>query len=276
MTMRHTLTTLLMFVLLLPAMSCSGQNGEPETEVLLETTAGDIRIKLYNDTPKHRDNFIKNVRDGKYDNVSFHRVIRNFMIQTGDPDTRPGHEADNSADTAPKVEAEIHFPAHYHRRGVVAAAREGDEANPTKASDAFQFYIVTGKFQNEQSLVAMELARKDARIESIYHEKMRQHEKELEKLRKARDTKRLSDLLEDLLDEARNEVDALPRSTFEYTTEMQRTYRSAGGAPWLDGEYTVFGEVVEGMKIVLDIEKAKTDANDKPVKDIRIVKASIL
>lgn len=280
--MRHTLNLLLVSALLFTATSCSGQNGNNETEVELETTAGTIRLRLFDDTPLHRDNFIKNVKEGKYNGVTFHRVIRNFMIQTGDPNTRPGHEAEleaannGTAPAPPTVKAEILFPRHYHHRGVLAAAREGDEANPTKASDGYQFYIVTGKFQNEQALVEMELARKDARIQTLFNEKLRANAAALDDMRKRRDTNAISDLQERLLDEARTEVDELPRSTFEYTTEMQRTYRSKGGAPWLDGEYTIFGEVVEGIKVVLDIEKAKTDDNDRPLKDIRVVKARIL
>ncbi len=122
----------------------------------------------------------------------------------------------------------------------------------------------------------MELVRKDARVRQVFADKLNSHADELEKMRKNRDTNGISNLQEKLLDQARMEVDELPASTFEYTTEMQRAYRSVGGAPWLDGEYTIFGEVVEGMKVVLTIEKAKTDENDKPLKDIRIVKARIL
>ncbi len=280
--MRHTLSFILMSLLLLSATSCSGQNGEKETEVEFETTAGNIRVRLFNDTPIHRDNFIKNVQEGKYDGVTFHRVIRNFMIQTGDPNTRPGHEdelaaaAKDDAPMGPRLKSEICFPRYYHKRGMLAAAREGDEVNPEKMSDAYQFYIVTGKFQNEQALVEMELVRKDARVRQVFADKLNSHADELEKMRKNRDTNGISNLQEKLLDQARMEVDELPASTFEYTTEMQRAYRSVGGAPWLDGEYTIFGEVVEGMKVVLTIEKAKTDENDKPLKDIRIVKARIL
>lgn len=280
--MRHTLSLLLMFALLLTATSCSGQNGEKETEVELETTAGTIRLRLFNDTPIHRDNFIKNVQDGKYDGVTFHRVIRNFMIQTGDPNTRPGFEAElaaaakDSANAVPTLKAEILFPRYYHHRGVLAAAREGDEVNPLKRSDAYQFYIVTGKFQNEQALVEMELMRKDARVGQVFQEKLKSHADAIDEMRKKRDMNGISKLQERLLDQARMEVDDLPPSTFEYSPDMQRTYRSKGGAPWLDGEYTIFGEVVEGIKVVLDIEKAKTDDNDRPLKDIRIVKARIL
>ena len=276
------MTLVLMSLLLLSSTSCSGQNGEKETEVEFETTAGNIRVRLFNDTPLHRDNFIKNVKEGKYDGVTFHRVIRNFMIQTGDPNTRPGHEAEleaaakADAPVGPRVKPEILFPRYYHKRGMLAAAREGDDVNPQKMSDGYQFYIVTGKFQNEQALVEMELMRKDARVRQIFEAKLNANAEVLDEMRKKRDTNGISDLQERLLDQARMEVDDLPRSTFEYTLEMQRAYRSVGGAPWLDGEYTIFGEVVEGMKVVLTIEKSKTDENDKPLKDIRILKATIL
>ena len=236
--------------------------------MLLQTTEGDIRIKLFNDTPLHRDNFIKNVKEGKYDGVTFHRIIRSFMIQTGDPNTRPGHEAELAA-------ADV-YPKYFHKRGMVAAAREGDDINPKKGSDPYQFYIVTGKFQNETALAEFETARKQALVEERYSKKMAAHRDELETMRKARDRDGVSDMLEKLLDQAKMEVDDLPETAYEFNQEQIRAYRIYGGAPWLDGSYTIFGEVVEGMKIVLEIEKVKTGAGDKPLRDIRITKASIV
>jgi len=267
----------------LAASSCTGKNGDGETEVLLQTTEGDIRIKLFNDTPLHRDNFIKNVKEGKYDGVTFHRIIRSFMIQTGDPNTRPGHEAELAAAEADTtntlgetIPAEFVYPKYFHKRGMVAAAREGDDINPKKGSDPYQFYIVTGKFQNETALAEFETARKQALVEERYAKKMAAHRDELETMRKARDRDGVSDLLEKLLDQAKMEVDDLPETAYEFNQEQIRAYRIYGGAPWLDGSYTIFGEVVEGMKIVLEIEKVKTGAGDKPLRDIRITKASIV
>ena len=267
----------------LAASSCTGKNGDGETEVLLQTTEGDIRIKLFNDTPLHRDNFIKNVKEGKYDGVTFHRIIRSFMIQTGDPNTRPGHEAELAAAEADTtntlgetIPAEFVYPKYFHKRGMVAAAREGDDINPKKGSDPYQFYIVTGKFQNETALAEFETARKQALVEERYSKKMAAHRDELETMRKARNRDGVSDLLEKLLDQAKMEVDDLPETAYEFNQEQIRAYRIYGGAPWLDGNYTIFGEVVEGMKIVLEIEKVKTGAGDKPLRDIRITKASIV
>ena len=267
----------------LAASSCTGKNGDGETEVLLQTTEGDIRIKLFNDTPLHRDNFIKNVKEGKYDGVTFHRIIRSFMIQTGDPNTRPGHEAELAAAEADTtntlgetIPAEFVYPKYFHKRGMVAAAREGDDINPKKGSDPYQFYIVTGKFQNETALAEFETARKQALVEERYAKKMAAHRDELETMRKARNRDGVSDLLEKLLDQAKMEVDDLPETAYEFNQEQIRAYRIYGGAPWLDGSYTIFGEVVEGMIIVLEIEKVKTGAGDKPLRDIRITKASIV
>ena len=267
----------------LAASSCTGKNGDGETEVLLQTTEGDIRIKLFNDTPLHRDNFIKNVKEGKYDGVTFHRIIRSFMIQTGDPNTRPGHEAELAAAEADTtntlgetIPAEFVYPKYFHKRGMVAAAREGDDINPKKGSDPYQFYIVTGKFQNETALAEFETARKQALVEERYSKKMAAHRDELETMRKARNRDGVSYLLEKLLDQAKMEVDDLPETAYEFNQEQIRAYRIYGGAPWLDGSYTIFGEVVEGMKIVLEIEKVKTGAGDKPLRDIRITKASIV
>lgn len=279
--MRKEYPLWLCFAALLIASSCNGQDGERETEVLLETTAGDIRIKLYNDTPGHRDNFIKNVREGLYDGVTFHRVIRSFMIQTGDPATRPGHEAELAAAAADTTGAlgdvipqEIRFPKYIHKRGVVAAAREGDDINPQMASDAYQFYIVTGKYMDEESMTTYDKLRVENAVNRLYEAKMRPHEAELEAMRRVRDRDGISDLLEGLLDEARMEVDENPPAF--YTTEQRRQYRTYGGAPWLDSYYTIFGEVVEGIKVVQAIEKIKTNQNDEPLREVRITKARVI
>lgn len=266
------LQTLIILLLGLIATSCNGQqkNG---TEVVLETTAGDIHIILYDETPGHRDNFVKNVKDGKYDGVTFHRVIKNFMIQTGDPDTRPG-EVKDTTKAAERISAEIHWPQFYHKRGMVGAARDADYENPDRMSDKFQFYIVTGKRCSDADINGYESAREQRDAEILYGELQLKNKEVLDALRHARDTYGLSDALEKLQDKAKMKIAENP--PISYNKDLRRVYKYQGGAPWLDNEYTVFGEVTEGMAVVEMIEKLKTDGNDVPLKEVRIKKASVV
>lgn len=262
----------------LVCLGCTGQNGEKETEVVFETTLGEIRVKLYNDTPGHRDNFIHNVQEGYYTGVTFHRVIRNFMIQTGDPATRPeGWEVKVNAEgdtITERIPAEILWPKHLNRRGMLAAARDGDEENPERMSDKYQFYIVTGKTCTDADMDGFETAREQRDAETLYIKKQLENKEKLDALRAARDRDGVSNLLEKLRDEARYEVSENPPIT--YPNEVRKAYKVHGGAPWLDNEYTVFGEVVEGMKAVEAIQKLKTDAKDVPLQEVRIVKAYVV
>lgn len=267
----NIISTLIISFLTLTA--CNGQNENQETEVMLETNFGDIRIKLYNDTPIHRDAFIKNVKEGRYDECTWHRIIRNFMIQTGEQPSQ-AHRDTSVVDTAGWIPAEIRFPLHFHRRGAVAAAREGDDVNPEKKSDPFQFYIVTGRTYTDDGLRELYNAVEQTMAEQLYNKKVAANSEQLEQLRRNRDHQGVSDLLEKLLDEAKYEVGNNPPA--EYTSEQKRAYRTHGGAPWLDREYTVFGEVVEGMKTVLEIEKVKTAENERPLGDVKIIKAYVV
>ena len=254
---------------------CSQEDGK--FTVLLHTTAGDIRILLFDDTPGHRDNFLNNVRNGMYDGVLFHRVINHFMIQTGNPDTRPDIsekvEPEDSAQLGPSIEAEICFPIHYHLRGMVAAARESDDINPEKRSSQYQFYIVTGKFLTGEKMMSIERDRLGDMIEQRYSEKLLSNEEKINSLRSERKLSTLSSLLDRLHLDAEEEI--VEEHTQFFTDDIIKSYRINGGAPWLDGNYTVFGKVVDGMKVVNKIERSKTDSEDKPINDIRIIKATV-
>jgi peptidyl-prolyl cis-trans isomerase B (cyclophilin B) len=204
------------------------QDNTQRAEVLLETTEGNIRIQLFNETPIHRDNFLRLVDNHFYDSLLFHRVIKDFMIQTGDPDSRhaePGVSL-GEGEIGYTLEPEFRVPQLFHQRGMVAMAREGDDVNPLRRSSGSHFYIVWGKTFSTRDLETIQ-QRLDAKGVKI-------------------------------------------------TPEMSRIYRQIGGTPHLDGQYTVFGQVVEGLDVVERIQKVFTDDYDRPVDDVRILRAKVI
>lgn len=224
-------TTFLLSLLLTIALGVSAQTSEPRHEILLETDSGNVRIALCNETPQHRDNILRLVEAHAYDGVLFHRVISNFMVQTGDLGSIGASQGKLLGDTPEKysVPAEIRFPQLFHKRGAVAAAREGDDVNPERRSSATQFYIVWGRQWDDASL-----------------------------------------------DKLQQRIDQMTQGTVKLTPEIREVYKTLGGTPHLDGSYTVFGEVVEGLEVVERIEKAATDDHDRPLKDIRVVRATVV
>ena len=248
--------------------------NEKRTLVKLETTMGNITVALYNETPKHRDNFIKLVKEGVYDSTLFHRVIKQFMIQAGDPDSKNASDTAmlGSGDVGYTIPAEFN-PKFFHKKGVLAAARQGDDVNPEKASSGCQFYIVTGRKFTEPQLLGMENKINEQHEEALFDSLARQHMKEIYKMRKAGDNAGLLELQDTLEAQARELADK--EEKFRFTPEQIKAYNTIGGAPHLDGSYTVFGEVTEGMEVVENIEIAKTNRADRPVENIRILKASI-
>lgn len=248
--------------------------NEKRTLVKLETTMGNITVALYNETPKHRDNFIKLVKEGVYDSTLFHRVIKQFMIQAGDPDSKNASDTAmlGSDDVGYTIPAEFN-PKFFHKKGVLAAARQGDDVNPEKASSGCQFYIVTGRKFTEPQLLGMENKINEQREEALFDSLARQHMKEIYKMRKAGDNAGLLELQDTLEAQARELADK--EEKFRFTPEQIKAYSTVGGAPHLDGSYTVFGEVTEGMEVVDNIEIAKTNRADRPIENIRILKASI-
>ena len=248
--------------------------NEKRTLVKLETTMGNITVALYNETPKHRDNFIKLVKEGVYDSTLFHRVIKQFMIQAGDPDSKNASDTAmlGSGDVGYTIPAEFN-PKFFHKKGVLAAARQGDDVNPEKASSGCQFYIVTGRKFTEPQLLGMENKINEQHEEALFDSLARQHMKEIYKMRKAGDNAGLLELQDTLEAQARELADK--EEKFRFTPEQIKAYSTIGGAPHLDGSYTVFGEVTEGMEVVNNIEIAKTNRADRPIENIRILKASI-
>ena len=248
---------------------------EKRTQVKIETTMGEIVVELYNETPKHRDNFIKLAKEGVYDSTLFHRVIRQFMIQAGDPDSK------NAADTAQLGSGDVGYtipaefvPKFFHKKGALAAARMGDDVNPERASSGCQFYIVTGRKFRESQLLDMAGQKNNARMDTIFNQLARKHMKEIYKLRKANDQDGLLELQDSL--EAQAYALYKEEEPFMFTPEQLTAYSTIGGAPHLDGAYTVFGQVVSGMETVEKIEGTKTGKADRPVENVRILKATVV
>ena len=212
-------------------VSCAEQTPQPR-RVEMRTTAGDIVLELSDLTPIHRDNFMQLVEERYFDSLLFHRVIENFMIQGGDPRTRDicGKEffADGEETGNPRywedIPAEINFPALYHKRGALAAAREGDNVNPERRSSRTQFYIVWGRTFSDEQLDAQQQRITRSTLGKV----------------------------------------VLPDS-------IREVYKTVGGTPHLDGQYTVFGHVVRGLDIVDKIQRSATDSLDRPVEDVRIL-----
>ena len=248
---------------------------EKRTQVKIETTMGNIVVELYNETPKHRDNFIKLAKEGMYDSTLFHRVIKAFMIQAGDPDSKNANDTAHlgGGDVGYTVPAEF-VPKFFHKKGALAAARMGDDVNPERASSGCQFYIVTGRKFREAQLLDMAGQKNNNRIDEIFNELARKHMKEIYKMRKANDEAGLMALQDSL--EAQATAQYKEEEPFMFTPEQIAAYTTVGGAPHLDGAYTVFGQVVEGMETVEKIEVTKTGKADRPVENVRILKATVI
>jgi len=248
---------------------------EKRTQVKIETTMGDIVVELYNETPKHRDNFIKLAKEGVYDSTLFHRVIRQFMIQAGDPESKTANDTAQlgGGDVGYTVPAEF-VPKFFHKKGALAAARMGDDVNPERASSGCQFYIVTGRKFRESQLLDMAGQKNNARMDTLFNQLARKHMKEIYKLRKAGDENALLELQDKL--EAEAYALYKEEEPFMFTPEQISAYSTIGGAPHLDGAYTVFGQVLEGMETVEKIEGTKTGKADRPVENVRILKATVL
>lgn len=248
---------------------------QKETVVLMKTDKGDIKIKLYNETPKHRDNFLKLIDDGVYEGLLFHRVIKDFMVQGGDPESKnaPKGKMLGAGDVGYTIPAEFVYPKYYHKKGALAAARQGDQVNPQKESSGCQFYIVTGKKYSEQELKSMEKQMNEAKVTNIFNSIARKNMSLIRELQQKQDQNALYDLQEKIYAEAVEEAKKTP--DFKFTSEQIADYTTLGGTPFLDNQYTVFGEVVDGLDVIDSIQVVKTDRSDRPVDDVRIIEVEV-
>lgn len=236
-------------------------------KVKIITPLGDIVVRLYDETPAHRDNFLKLASEGFYNGTLFHRVIKDFMIQGGDPDSKgaPAGKMLGCGDTGYTLPAEFN-PALFHKRGALSAARQGDNVNPEKRSSGCQFYIVWGKTYSEGQIGQMERQSKMQALQSVFNDLVQQHRDEIKRLRITFNRSGLSALQDEL--EAQANAIVNEKGLGAYSEEQKKLYTTVGGTPFLDGQYTVFGEVESGLEIVGQIQEAETDANDRPLEDI--------
>lgn len=261
----------LLLLVLFAITSCASRNDlEPEFEI--STNEGTIVVRLYAETPLHRDNFVKLAEAGFYDGVLFHRVIADFMIQAGDPDSKnaPMTKELGGGDVRYTIPAEIIYPKYYHKKGALAAARQPDETNPDKASSGAQFYFVKGRIFTAKQLDALEAQRADGLETKLFAELRQKNLATEHSYRKAKNQAKVDAFRDSILNVVQEKMDLEP--TYKYSEQQRTDYTSIGGTPHLDGEYTVFGEVIEGIDIVTNISKVRTNNMDRPNENIRILK----
>lgn len=234
-------------------------------KVLVKTTEGDFEVLLYGDTPLHRDNFVKLAKEGYYDGTLFHRVINEFMVQAGDPDSktaRPGQQL-GSGGPGYQIPAEFVYPKHFHKAGALAAARTGDQMNPERQSSGSQFYVVTGKVYSPAELDQME----QQMVQQRFYDLAGKRRADIMRMQQARDEAGLNALQEELIAQA--------KELAKFTPEQRQAYTTVGGTPFLDSQYTVYGEVISGMDTIKKIEKVETAPGDRPKTDVKILSMTV-
>jgi cyclophilin family peptidyl-prolyl cis-trans isomerase len=241
------------------------------SRVIIETDSGDMVVELYNETPQHRDNFLKLAKEGFYNGTTFHRVIKDFMIQGGDPNSKiPGTQNLGSGGPGYTVPAEIK-PEFIHKKGALSAARQGDNVNPERRSSGSQFYVVQGTPQNPALLRQMEARASQMIAKQCQNDFfMAPENKEyLDRVKKAQEEKN-EEALKMIGEEIQPMLEVQIRErSYSYNPEQVKTYSAVGGTPFLDQQYTVFGEVVEGLDVIDKIAAAKTNG-ERPIQDIKM------
>ncbi len=251
--------------------SCSNTQPKPAADgpiVLIKTEFGDMKVLLYNETPQHRDNFLKLAKEGFYNDLLFHRVIKGFMIQGGDPASKnaSAEQPLGGGDPGYTLPAEIN-PKFLHKKGALAAARTGDQANPERRSSGSQFYIVQGEVLDSAKMIAMEDKLAQKAFEALFNKMMSSKTDSLNAFRQANNREGFELLISRTRMEAADKIAQNPPKLSE---EQKKVYSTIGGAPHLDGAYTVFGEVIEGLSVIDSIAARPTAPGDRPLKDIRM------
>ncbi|MDA3891389.1 MAG: peptidylprolyl isomerase [Salinivirgaceae bacterium] len=276
---------LIIIVGIISMLSCNAnfatkkEKKEKTKFVVIETAYGEMKVMLYNETPLHRDNFIKLAKEGFYDSLLFHRVIKEFMIQGGDPESKGAEPVKRLGSGGPgyKIDAEI-VSGLYHKKGALAAARMGDNVNPKKQSSGSQFYIVQGKTYTKEQIEMMEEKRNAPIKQKYFYNYLKNPENlalktMLDSLNQNRAFEALNNEIQSVLTSLEPEMQNL--NLLNYSDEQKEAYCTIGGTPHLDNEYTVFGEIIEGLNVVDSIALVKTARGDRPLEDI-IIKMKVV
>lgn len=266
------------FILIIHLLVFSALNLISQTKIQIETTHGAIKLALFDETPKHRDNFVKLIKQGYYDSLLFHRCIQNFMIQGGDPDSKYAPKNMLLGEGGPDYTIPAEFnSALFHKKGALAAARDGDLDNRSQASSGSQFYIVQGRIFTD-SLLKTNQAKRITKMK-LFNEIINRPEnkKYLAKYDSFAKSKN-NDSMKVVYDYFTKKVDEEFEKTtlYAFTDEQIKAYTTIGGTPHLDQSYTVFGQVYEGIEVIDKIAAEKTDANNRPINEVRILKISII
>lgn len=259
---------LIYIVLFLFFVSCQQklELGKKDRIVEIETEYGNLKIRLYDETPVHRDNFVKLAHENYFDGTIFHRIIDGFMIQGGDPDSKGANLGERLGEGGPgyQLPAEIRTGL-FHKRGVLAAAREGDDVNPEKKSSGSQFYIAQGKVYTFGELDTLQMKMNGKLKSSIFQKVQMQKAEFLSKCQMEGELEKLAEAI----DRIKFDVDSMfTLEKIVLSEEQIEAYTTVGGIPHLDGNYTVFGEVIEGMDLIDSIARVEKDEFDRPLKDI--------
>lgn len=269
--MNKILNRFFVYLILFGIYSCSATGDNENTFVLIKTSMGDITLKLYDNTPVHRDNFISLVNSGVYDGVLFHRVIKDFMIQTGDPETG-NFKFTKETDSLKSYTIPAEFNSlNFHKKGALAAAREGNEVNPEMRSSGTQFYIVQGVKFTDEELNAAEQRINNNIKQGLFNKYIFQVTDSMIAKGEPLNDGKIQDIASVKMFQYLTTT-----SDYKIPAEQRETYKTLGGVPRLDGTYTVFGEVTEGLDIVDRIASVQTGNADRPLSDVRIIKARII
>ncbi|MHA7100008.1 peptidylprolyl isomerase [Roseivirga pacifica] len=236
--------------------------------VTISTNYGEMQAILYDETPQHKENFLKLIEEGFYDSLLFHRVIDEFMIQGGDPNSKNAGANQRLGNGGPgyRVPAEIN-PQFFHKKGALSAARTGDRVNPERESSGSQFYIVEGEVHKREDIEGLP----DAKIEEVAMELFRNNpEHELVKALREAYMEGGVDAIAKLAEERYKELEEATGRVIKLSEAQVEAYTTIGGAPFLDGQYTVFGQVIAGLDVIDKISEVETDRADRPIGDVRM------